>query len=191
MKNVLFFDVETSGYSKTNYSDRSNQYQFQIVSIGMIIVSPKTWKALDREYIEIQWNGTSAWDPGAERVHGLSKEYLLENGLPEEDAFDRICEFLVKHFDVAKPITLGGHNVSTFDRHFLLSLFDKYDSTIQVSGRAIDTYTLGKVLYGCDDSTQLFEMLGISRGDHNALEDTELALKAVRLSHNLFTSNVS
>jgi len=160
-----------------------------MVSLGMIVVGAD-WRPREKFYTEIQWNGTSDWDPGAQRVHGLSKEHLEAEGVPEETAFLQICEFIATHFDISKPITLGGHNVSTFDRHFLLQLFNKYDAAIQLGGRAVDTYTLGKVLFGCENSNELFEMLGISRGDHNALEDAELALKAVRMSHQLFTKYV-
>lgn len=190
MSNILFIDVETSGYSKTNFEDRSNKYQFQIVSIGAIVADAKTWKERDRFYVEIQWNGESDWDPSAEKVHGLSKDYLREHGESEEQGFLQICEFILRHFDPAKHITLGGHNVSTFDRHFLIQLFDKYQATIQFSGRAVDTYTLGQVLFGCENSQELFEMLGIARTEHNALEDTQLALKAVRLSSSLFKQHV-
>lgn len=184
---ILFIDVETSGYDKYNLLDRSGDYKFQIVSIGLIVASTKSpnWKIRDTLYLEIQWNGTSSWDPVAEKVHGLSKADLDANGIPEEEAFDQICHFIMTHFDTNSTILLGGHNVGTFDRHFLLRLFDKYDCTINLSGRTIDTYSIGKVLYGCDNSTELFELMGNTRNAHNALEDAKLAYNIVRLSSQL------
>ena len=191
MNKVLFFDVETSGYDKINFEDRSGCYKFQIVSVGICIVNPLTWKEIDSFYIEIKWNGYSEWDPGAEKVHKLSQEYLDEHGVDQDEAFVLLCEFIVKHFDANKQITLGGHNVSTFDRHFLIQLFNQYDAQIKLSGRAIDTYTLGKVLFGTDNSDELFEMVGVQRAGHNALEDTRLALKVVRLASTLFKQSVA
>jgi DNA polymerase III epsilon subunit-like protein len=187
---ILFLDVETSGYDFDNILDRSGGYRYQIVSIGLIVVSPTTWKVREELYVEIKYNGESFWDKKAEAVHGLTKDYLEENGLDEEEAFLVIAEFLTRHFDVNKPIILGGHNVSTFDRHFLVALFAKYDVKLSLSGRAIDTYSLGRVLFGTNDSTELFEMVGGERVTHNALEDAQLALKVVRMCNKLFNDAV-
>lgn len=186
--NILFLDFETSGYSKTNFEDRSNKYQYQIVSIGAVVVDSVKWQEIDHFYTEIQWNLTSKWDNSAQQVHGLSREHLEEHGVPEEEAFGEFCVFVSTYFDPAKAITLGGHNVATFDRHFLVQLFDKYNAQIKLGGRTVDTYTLGQVLFGTSDSTELFELLGISRGDHNALEDARMAAKVARLTNRLFVS---
>jgi hypothetical protein len=184
--NTLFIDVETSGYSRLNMLDRSDGYKYQIVSIGAIVASSTTWKPIDTFYVEMQWNKTSAWDFGAQNVHHLTREHLEEHGVPEEDGLAMFCEFLLKHYDTSKAITLGGHNVATFDRHFLLNLFKKYDMTLELSGRGIDTHTIGKVLYGTKDSNELFELIGVERAEHNALEDAQLALKIIRQTHKLF-----
>ena len=185
MSNILFFDVETSGYSQQNFMDRSDGYNYQIVSIGMIAVDPSTWKPLAEQYTEIKWNGTSKWDKGAQRVHGLTPAYLEDNGVDEEDAFGLICHFLTQWFDVSKPIIIGGVNVSTFDRHFILSLFDKYESQLKLSGRSIDVAAIGTVLFGTTNSDELFEMFGVTRGVHNALEDAQAALTVARKTNRL------
>lgn len=186
MADMLFYDVETSGYAKDNARDRSGNYQFQIVSIGMLAVNSSTWKATAEKYIEFKPNPNCSWDPGAERVHGLSQQYLEEHGVEEEEGVASICEFIATHFNLDKAIIAGGHNTSTFDRHFLLNLLDKYQMTLNFSGRAVDTYTLGKTLYNCNDSNELFELVGVARGNHNALEDARLALKAVRTTSKIF-----
>ena len=184
--NTLFIDVETSGYSRANMLDRSDGYKYQIVSIGAVVASSTTWKPIDTFYVELQWNKKSAWDFGAQGVHGLTREHLEENGLLEEEGLATFCEFLMKHYDTSKAITLGGHNVATFDRHFILNLFKKYDMTLELSGRCIDTHSIGKVLYGTKDSNELFELLGVERTEHNALEDAQLALKIIRQTRNMF-----
>ncbi len=190
MKKILFLDVETSGYSALNLLDRSNNYEYQIVSIGLVVTKPGSWKEIDRHYVEIKWNGSSAWDPGAEKIHKLSKDHLEEYGLIESDAVAEISNFILKHFNPDHQIMVGGHNVSTFDRHFLVSLFNKYGMQIRLSGRAIDTFSVGMTLLNCENSDQLFELIGVTRGEHNALEDTRLALKAIRLTSKLFSESV-
>lgn len=183
---VLFIDVETSGYDQNNMMDRSGNGTFQMTSLGAIVVNANTLKELDSFYIEFRYIEGCAWSESAERIHGLSKAYLEENGSTYEDGFVQFTEFLVKHFDSSRAITLGGHNVSTFDRHFLIKFFEHNDAAIQLSGHSIDSYTLGKVLLNANNSNELFEQVGIERGTHNALEDARASLKAARLVKKLY-----
>lgn len=166
--------------------DRSGNGTFQMTSLGAIVVNANTLKELDSFYIEFKYIEGCAWSESAERIHGLSKAYLEENGSTYEDGFVQFTEFLVKHFDSSRAITLGGHNVSTFDRHFLIKFFDHNDAAIQLSGHSIDSYTLGKVLLNANNSNELFEQVGIERGTHNALEDARASLKAARLVKKLY-----
>lgn len=183
---VLFIDVETSGYDQSNMMDRSGNGKYQMVSLGAVVASATTLKELDHFYIEFQYMDKCVWSPSAERIHGLTQEYLAENGVDYESGFATFCEFLVKHFDPSRAITLGGHNVSTFDRHFMIRFFEHNDAAIQLSGHAVDSYTLGKVLLNCNNSNELFEQVGIDRDTHNALEDARASLKAARLVKKLY-----
>lgn len=183
---VLFIDVETSGYDQNNMMDRSGNGTFQMTSLGAIVVSANTLKELDSFYIEFKYIDGCAWSESAERIHGLSKAHLQEHGVEYSDGFVQFTEFLVKHFDPSRAITLGGHNVSTFDRHFLIKFFEHNEAAIQLSGHSIDSYTLGKVLLNANNSNELFEHVGIERGTHNALEDARASLKAARLVKNLY-----
>ena len=186
MSKVLFIDVETSGYSRNTGMDRSNGYKYQIVSLGGVVSDTKTLKEGNSFYIEIKPNGVSLWDSEAEAVHGLSREYLEENGVEEEEALAAFCEFLSENFDTNKALTLGGHNVDTFDRHFLLSWFDKYNMALKLSGHSIDSFSVGSILYNTKDSNELFEMFNVVRDKHNSLEDAQAALKAVRMIRTIF-----
>lgn len=183
---ILFIDVETSGYDLHNMLDRSGNGKFQMVSLGAIVASANTLKELDQFYIEFKYMPECVWAPEAERIHKLSKEYLEENGVDYQDGFVELTKFLIKHYDPSRSITLGGHNVSTFDRHFLIQLFNHNDAAIQLSGQCVDSYTLGKVLLNANNSNELFEQVGISRDAHNALEDARASLKAARLVKKLY-----
>ena len=188
---ILFVDVETSGYDLTNMLDRTGNGKFQMVSIGAIVASATTLKELDEFYIEFQYMDQCEWSAGAERIHGLTKEHLEQHGVSYEDGFAAFVEFLIKHFDPTRAITLGGHNVATFDRHFVIQLFMHNQAEIQLSGHSVDSYTLGKVLLNANNSNELFEMIGIPRDTHNALEDARASLKAARLVKKLYETAVN
>lgn len=183
---ILFVDVETSGYDLNNMMDRTGNGKFQMVSLGAIVANANSLKEVDEFYIEFHHMPQCEWAPGAERIHGLSQEHLAEHGVSYEDGFVAFVEFLVKHVDPSRAITLGGHNVATFDRHFMIRFFEHNDAAIQLSGHSVDSYTLGKVLLNANNSNELFEQVGVDRDTHNALEDARASLKAARLLKKLY-----
>lgn len=176
----LAIDLETSGMSFTT-ADPSNNYEYQIVSIGLIVSNVNTYTEDYMFYREIKWNGTSSWNSKAEAVHGLSREYLEESGVYEEDAVADIVEFIMQHFDITKPIVLMGHNVVSFDKPFFQALLAKYDITLKFSHRAIDSFPMGLLVVNAFDSDELFNNMGFpQRKEHNALEDIRYTLKAFK-----------
>lgn len=176
----LAIDLETSGMSFQN-DDPSNNYEYQIVSIGMIVSNTKTYSEDAILYREIKWNGTSEWNAKAETIHGMSKEYLEESGLDEEDAVIDIVEFIMEHFDTTKPIVLMGHNVVSFDKPFFKALLRKHGISLKFSHRAIDSFPVGLLVVDAYDSNELFDKMGFPpRKEHNALEDIKYTLKAFR-----------
>jgi len=188
---ILFIDVETSGYDQNNMMDRSGNGLFQMTSLGAVVASINNLKELDTFYVEFKYIEGCAWSEGAERIHGLSKEYLEENGVTYEEGFVQFVQFLTKHFDPSRAITLGGHNVATFDRHFLIRFFEANDAAIQLSGHSVDSYTLGKVLLNANNSNELFEQIGVDRDTHNALEDARASLKAARVVKKLYENAIN
>lgn len=179
----LAIDAETSGMC-TSGDDPSVGYQ--MVSIGLIVSEPKTFKEIEELYIEIKWNGESEWNDYAFKIHGLSKEYLEENGVDEEDAAAQILELIMRHFDTTKAITLCGHNAASFDKYFLKSLFRKFGIELKFSHRVIDSFTVGLVAVNAYDSDELFAKMELApRRMHNALEDIKYTLKSIRMINKL------
>lgn len=181
-RKFLAIDCETSGMAR----GPNPAVGYQMVSVGLIVSDTKDYKEYDKRHFLIKWNGESEWDQYAEKIHGMSKEWLEENGQDEEDVVMEIIEFIMEHFDVSKPIVLCGHNVVNFDKAFLVQLFDKYGFDVKFSHRAIDSFPLGLVALGAYDSNELFDTLGFpKRKEHNALQDIELTLKAIRMINTL------
>jgi DNA polymerase III epsilon subunit-like protein len=154
--------------------------------VGLIVSEPKSFKEIEKLYIEIKWNGESEWNDYAFKIHGLSKEYLEDNGVDEEDAAAQIVELIMRHFDTNKAIVLCGHNVASFDKFFLKSLLRKFGIELKFSHRAIDSFPIGLITVQAYDSDELFSKMELSeRKKHNSLEDIEYTLKSIRMINKL------
>lgn len=119
----------------------------------------------------------------SEKTHGLSKDFLLKNGVSEAELFVDFLEFLLKHIDPYKKgdrAFIGGYGTE-FDFKFLVEFFDKaeekffpffYTSVIDIRNiyalcvklELIDPPKNYKLQTLCED----FKLQTVS---HNALED--------------------
>lgn len=191
---VLACDAETSGIAfgsidPTFHSVTAETYQ--ALSFGLIVADVHTLQPIDTFYVEIKHDEQYDWSPGAEKVHGMSQEYLEANGVTMAEAAQKIVAFLEPYFgpiESVRKLVLLGHNVATFDRYFLDELLKAGGYTVQFGNRHIDTFSMGVTLLNCFDSNELFDTLGLARDPnaHNALEDAKHALKAARLMKKFF-----
>jgi hypothetical protein len=185
---VLAMDCETSGIN-VNSDDPSVGYQ--AVSWGLVVADAETLKVIDELYVEIKWNGEAKWEKKAEAVHGLSKEHLDVNGLSEEEAVVEIANFVYKHwppdaeFSSQRSIRCLGHNVATFDVWFMRQLFRKFEMEFKTGNRFIDTSTLSWAVFDCFNSDDAFELVGVERKEHNALEDAKASLALTKMVRTL------
>lgn len=179
---ILAMDSETSGIFFDENPARSGDERYQCVSWGMQVLD-ESFMVLDEMYVEIQWDGKSKWSKKAEKVHGLTKEYLAEHGTPFEEAYVQIVNFIFKWFATTPVVTLG-HNNITFDLPFLRSDLKELDLKLSFGNRHLDSNTLGVTLFETYTSDQLFDALGQSdRGDnHNALDDIKRTVQAFRVA---------
>ena len=178
--NLLFaFDCETSAI---NFDNKLNPAQgCQAVSWGIMILNANTLETLEELYIEVKWNGISDWSPEAEKVHGLSKEYLEEHGMDEQEALVEIANLIGKYWAGDTMVNTLGHNSISFDLPFLIDLYDKYDLKLKCSHRNVDTNTLGFMLLRTYNSDDLFASLALPERElHNALEDIQYTVECAR-----------
>lgn len=192
IEKILIVDSETTGMAygcdDPSYNPTTGE-TYQAVSWGMIVADAFTLKPIERLYVEIKWNGESVWDPRAQAVHGLSLDYLEENGMSEEDAVVEIASLILKYWGPDSPVHLGGHNVATFDLPFLRRLLRSQGLEIKFGHKYIDSNSVGFTTFGTHNSDDLFEAVGCAtRGDHNALEDAENTLTALRTIKQLFNA---
>jgi DNA polymerase III epsilon subunit-like protein len=183
---LLVMDAETTGLAfnsdDPSYDPRTCE-EYQAVSWGLIVADSHTLNPIEELYVEVQWNGDSVWSPKAEAIHGLSKDYLLNNGVGEDEAVAQIANFVIKHWGPEVSIRALGHNVATFDIWFMKRMCRRHGIELKFGNRNIDTSTVGFVNYEVYTSDQLFELMGYDpRGDHNALEDAHMSLASARMT---------
>ena len=187
---LLALDGETTGlhFNADNPAtgDGSNGY-FQAVSWGLIVVDATTLQPIEELYLEIQWDGVSNWNDKAQAVHGLSKQYLKENGVTRSEAVEQIANLLITHWGPSSPIHILGHNPQ-FDLAFLKSDLRSEGLEIKFGNKMVDTNSIGFAVYNTHNSDDLFETIGIEpRKDHNALDDARHALQVVQTTRLIST----
>ena len=195
---LLAMDCETTGLCLNQDSPVENTTtgeRHQAVSWGLIVADAKTLKPIEKMYVEIKWNALSKkqqradakWGTRAEQIHGLTHDYLEENGLSEEDAVAKIGELILKYWGPTVSIRTLGHNVHTFDLLFFRDLFRRQGIELAFGSRHYDTNSIGFATFGTFNSDDLFEAVGFEkRGDHNALTDAEHALETARRIRTIF-----
>lgn len=186
---LLVMDCETSGLAFSHYdpSIEPDGREYQAVSWGLAVVDSTTFKVIDTLYVEIKHNGLAIWSDKAEAVHQMSKEYLEENGLSEEDAAVEIGEFILKHFGTG-AVRCAGHNVATFDIWFMRRLLEKFEIMFSTGNRFVDTNSIGYACYETYTSDQLFELMGVERGSHNAMEDVMACIKVLKNTRHIYNT---
>lgn len=183
---LLAMDCETTGLD-WNGDDPSNGHQ--AVSWGFIVADGKTLKPIEELYVEIKWNDESKAarkaDPEfgkeAGRIHGLTYDYLEQNGVTEEEAVVLIANMIIKYWGPTCLIKALGHNVQMFDIPFLRAMFKRHGIVLPLGSRHYDSNSAGFIAVGSYTSDALFDTMGFdSRDSHNALEDTRMSLESCR-----------
>lgn len=184
---LLAIDCETTGLTVNN---RDPSVGHQPISWGIIVADSKTLKPVEELYVEIKWNKQSksardadaSFGKEAERIHGLTYQYLEENGISEEDAVVMIGELILKYWGPENNIRTLGHNVHLFDLQFLRSMFERYGIRLKFGNRHMDSNSLAFGTVGSFNSDDLFKTLGFEqRTKHNALDDAKMSLESFRL----------
>lgn len=180
---IIAMDTETSGAVFGNMQETVKQYQ--LLSVGLLLIDD-SFNVHDELYVEFKVDDTKRWSNEAQDVHGLTKEYLNQYGMNEEDALVKIGSFMAKYFDLSQQILVAGHRVD-FDVHFIRGLFRKYEMDIFFDDRKIDLLPAAYITTGLIKSDDIFSvLLGNKRGSHNALEDIRLTVQAMKSIREIF-----
>jgi len=195
---ILAIDCETTGLCFSNdspvYNEKTGE-RHQTVSWGVIVARADNLKPIDELYVEIKWNAESAkqrkknpdFAKKAEEIHGLTRSYLDDNGVTEEEAIVQIGGLIMKHWGPTNNVVTLGHNVHTFDMPFMRDLFRRYEVELKFANRHVDTNSIGFVDWNTFNSDDLFRIVGFDdRDKHNSLQDIQQTLEAARISRIIF-----
>lgn len=189
-KYLLAIDCETSGmaYGEDDPSINTKTGEiYQSVSWGLIVVDASTLNPIEELYLEIKWDGISAWTAEAERIHGLSLSYLEDHGLTAEDAVIAIAELILKYWGPESPVCLAGHNVHLFDLQFLKRLLRSQGINIKFGNRHVDTNSIGFGVFNTYNSDDLFKLVGCNdRTSHNSLEDARDVVRVLQTTRKMY-----
>lgn len=177
-KYVLFLDWETTG---ADFDSGESHKRYQGISFGAVIADSDTFEVVDTLYRELHFDETKyAWTDGAEKIHGLSREYLAEHGVSREDGLIDLLELIAKYIGAQNKICMGGHNTS-FDIAFTNQLASDFGVELKFHHVMIETSQLAFVAIGKYRSDDVFPFFGGEvRGNHNALDDALQSLAVAR-----------
>ena len=188
---ALLIDWETSGSSWGG--DSSIEYQG--ITFGAVVFDTTTFEEVDALYRELHFDDAKyKWTEDAEKIHGKSRAYLAEHGVPREEALADLMELILKYWAPGSKILVAGHNVS-FDNDFTFQLFRDHglEGALKLHHVVIDTSGLGFVLIGEYKSDAVFNLLGglSERAAHNALEDARVTLTVLRNARQIFERGIN
>lgn len=193
----ICIDWETSG--ATWGGDSTKDYQG--VSFGAVVFDTATFTPVESLYREIKFKADKyQWSDDAQNIHGLSREYLEENGVTQEDAAVALLELILKHFGPDPLVMMLGHNTE-FDRRFTNQLLNSIEfefsverlipefTQIKMHHVVLDTSSLGFITMGLYKSDLLFKKIGFEdRGIHNAQQDAWQTLMTCKIIKDLVQS---
>lgn len=182
---ALAIDWETSGYSIPNYAEKH-----QGISFGAIIFDVRSLEPVEELYREVKFDSKYIWDAGAEKIHGVSREYLDRHGITQQEAAVDLANLVVKYIG-QEDVMLLGHRVH-FDKAFTQQLTSSIDIQFNYHPTTIDSCSIATVLMELTYSEDIFQTLGLpARGKHNALEDIRYTLESVKRMKQFFLTGVS
>jgi len=185
-KYAILLDWETSG---SNFGGDSS-VEHQGIAFGGVVFDTTTFEEVDSIYHALHFDDKKyKWSAEAEKIHGLSREYLAEHGVPREEGLASLLELILKYWAPGSKILFAGHNVS-FDNDFTSQLFRDFGllDSLKFHHVVVDTSGIGFVLIGEYKSDAVFKILGglDDRGAHNALEDARATLAVLRTARQVF-----
>lgn len=163
MKNIVAFDVETTGLNKT---------QDHIIQLSAIKFNPETFKVLGKHNWYIRPEKEFAISPSAQSVHGISKEFLLEHGILLREIGPKFIEF-------CKDCDILTYNGNKFDIQFICKDLAEIDLEFDLTGRTFfDSYAIECRMHPRNLAAVYQRRTGkILEGAHNALNDIDATIE--------------
>lgn len=109
--NIVAFDLETTGL---------NTQTDHIIQIGLVKFNKSTYEELGHIMFYIKPESDFSIDPYAQEKHGISKDFVIENGVLLRDVWGEISEF-IGDYDILS------YNGNSFDVPMLYNNLKRYN----------------------------------------------------------------
>ena len=166
MKDLMVcVDTETTGLDKT--SDR-------IIQMALVKFNSKTREIIDEKTYFIKPSGTWTIDPSATEVHGLTNEFIMENGVSLKSIYDEFIQFC----DGCDFLTYNGN---AFDWNFIQREFEREGLDPKVSDgthKLYDSFFIETLHNSHKLSTVYKKYTGVDFDDaHDACADAKATIE--------------
>lgn len=163
MKNIVCFDVETTGLSPV---------EDYIVQLAMVKFDPQTFQQIDSRNWYIEPAHAYTITQAAFEAHGLTKEFLQENGVSIKDIVPEILEF-VQDCDYLT------YNGNSFDMKFIYKDLAMFGFEFPIEGKVFyDAFALYKIYHPSTLSAVYKNYTGEDlEGAHDAFADVSATIK--------------
>lgn len=176
----LCIDWETSG---SDFEGNSSD-EHQGIAFGAAIFKLSDFSIVDKMKRYIQFNPKYKWNEQAEKIHGITRDFLHVNGETQEQAAADLGNFIFTYFGNVPKVLILGHNVD-FDIEFTKQLLEPYDIMFKIHHVKLDTASAGLIAFNAFKSDSLFKIIGLEdRKNHDPLQDVEYTIelaKSIRL----------
>jgi DNA polymerase III alpha subunit (gram-positive type) len=181
---IIVTDVETGGLPAR--LKKKATIEVALTEIAFVVIDNVSLEIIDRKsWLFKPYSDGLIYELEAEKVSGISKSYVQQNGLDMAVAFNDIEAFLKKHKRGTKKPYLCGHNIIDFDLEFIMNLFEmnKRDASDYFDDFILDTLKLSRVAiveapkFNLGACCELFNIEHTQA--HRALTDTVATAKLI------------
>lgn len=193
LRYVIVSDTETSGLPSKGGKGKPEVKAFWdilLVEVAAVVVDLFEMKIV-KEYDAIikPYKEDYIWSPAAEQTHGLSQNYLNDNGLDIEDVYYDYKNILTTYKNNKVKAVLCGHNFQGFDIPFIEGLFEFHKDDLWEYVRWVED-TQKMAYYRATEQTD-YKLGTCCRKEGVELVDAHRALNDTRANALLFMKYIS
>ena len=169
MKDIVAFDVETTGL---------NPQKDYIIQLAMIKLDGETLEVKEQKKCYVRPEGEYEITPQAFEKHGITKEFLKQNGVNLRSVGQKIIDF----FDGCDILTYNGNS---FDVNFLYSNLKAVGFDFNIDGRTFyDAFLMYKKLHPSTLEAVYKYYTGEElEGAHDAYNDVKATIEVFKHLH--------
>lgn len=173
---VIFFDFETGGLCS---KEKKAFYDVPIVELALVVIDMYTLNIVEQVSLIAQPDYKEGLEYSAKAIetHKITLEMQRENGVDIKEIYKKTVEMFKKYKNPKQMVTLGGHNIMSYDMPFMRNMFEYFGDDVDNYVRYYyDTLSMAHIAALEQDNYQLATCCAVNGidliGAHRALADT-------------------